>query len=334
MASQPNGSKKSSVISAFLISLILITITFFAVINKQLIIDQISYWQYQPTSEISNLVSRIDFNNYGKFIFYSSQPKLDGTQNFNSECNRVEATTSILGCYSNGRIYIYNVTDKTLDGVREVTAAHETLHAIYARMSSSEKSEVDKLVEAEYDKLKGDQAFADMIAYYDRSEPGQRNNELHSMIGTEVADISTQLEAHYKKYFTDRQKIVALNKQYISVFKTLKSKAAELSAQLDALSADITAKTNQYNADINTLNNDIDTFNVRATSGDFTSQSQFNYERSVLASRAAVLESTRQDIQSDMSNYDSILAEYNSIASESQKLYNTIDSLLASPSSL
>ncbi len=47
---------------------------------------------------------------------------------------------AILGCYnpSSRDIYIYNVTNSELDGVKEVTAAHEMLHAAWERLSESE----------------------------------------------------------------------------------------------------------------------------------------------------------------------------------------------------
>jgi hypothetical protein len=320
---------KANVLSTFMACCVLVAISILLIANKQYIIDQITVWGYHPTSEVSALVDRAGMDNYGKFLYLASRPKLDATQKFNTECDRIENVTSILGCYSDYRIYIYDVTDTQLDGIREVTAAHETLHAAYIRMSDDERNKVDVLLEAEYKKLETNKDFANLMAFYSRTEPGQRDNELHSIIGTEVADISPALEAHYSQYFSDRQKVVTLYVKYSSVFQTLASRANELVTQINVLSSSISDKTTQYNADVKALNIDIAAFDKRADSGDFTSQAQFNSERVALSARVAELDTARTSVNADIANYDSVLAEYNSIASQSKKLNNSIDSTLA-----
>ena len=196
-------------------------------------------------------------------------------------------------------------------------------------MSSDEKSKIDVLLEAEYKKLESDTDYSDRMAFYARTEPGERDNELHSVIGTEISVISPDLETYYSKYFTDRQKVVALNTKYISVFKNLQNHADELSQQLNSLASSIPIKTSQYNSSVIALNSDIVSFNQRADSNGFTSQAQFNSERTALSVRVAELDTIRAGINDDIASYSSILAEYNSIASESKKLYNSIDSTLA-----
>ena len=299
------------------------------VLNRQRILDQITVWQYTPTAEVSGLVDRAGMNSEGKFYYLASQPKLDSSSTFNSECDRVENVTSILGCYSSSRIYIYNVTDPQLDGIREVTAAHETLHAIYDRMGDDEKAKVDKLIEAEYNKLFTNKDFSDLMAFYAKTEPGQRDNELHSIIGTEVGNISLELEAHYDKYFSNRQKVVELNAKYSSVFKSLKDQANALSVKLDTLSALITTESAKYNADVQAINNDIAAFNVRAASGNFSSQSQFNSQRAALTQRVTAVQVLRASIDANIAQYTEMLGEYNSLAAQSKKLYSVIDSTLA-----
>jgi len=311
------------------ICLILVVFTIAVVFFRQRIIDQITVWQYHPTAEVSGLVDRAGMNSDGKFYYFASQPKLDSSSDFNSECDRVENVTSILGCYSNLRIYIYDVTDPQLDGIREVTATHETLHAIYDRMSDDEKTQIDVLIEAEYKKLSTDKEFADLLSYYAKAEPGQRDNELHSIIGTEVVVLDPKLEAHYDQYFSNRQKVVELNAKYSSVFKSLKGQADTLSAKLDTLSAYITTKSAEYNSDVQTINNDIAAFNVRAANGNFTSQAQFNSQRAALIQQVADLQVLRASIDDSISQYQTLLTQYNSLAAQSKKLYSIIDSTLA-----
>lgn len=317
------------VIVSLLVCCLLVAASYLIIVNKQYIIDQITVWQFKPTAETLSLVERAGMNDYGKFIYLASQPKLDGTQDFNVECNRVENVTSILGCYTEGRIYIYDVTDEQLDGIREVTAAHETLHAIYDRMSDDEKKRINALLEAEYSKIKNDSKLSELMDYYSKAEPGQRDNELHSLIGTEVSDISSELEVHYGKYFSDREKAVTLDEKYSGVFQRLEDRADELILQMNDLSTSISDRVTQYNVDAVALNIEITAFNKKAKSGDFSSQSDFNYERLLLVAKVAELNSTRNSINDDISMYNQLLSEYNSIASQSEKLNNSIDSTLA-----
>lgn len=321
-------NKTSTIVSA-VISIILIVCSILIVVFKQYVFDQITVWQFHPSSAISTIASRDGMSGYGKFLFYASKPELDSTQSFNTVCGRTETTMSILGCYSNNRIYVYDVTDLQLDGIREVTAAHETLHAAYARMGSDEKKTVNALLEAEYKKLANNKDFSDLIAFYARSEPGDRDNELHSVIGTEVANLDPALEKHYSQYFSNRQDVVSLYLKYNDVFQSLANQADSLSTQLTALSTSVTDTSAKYNVDVKTLNADITAFNTRAENDDFTSQSQFNSERAALSTRVDNLDSTRISINNDITKYNSMLAEYNSIATQSKKLYNSIDSTLA-----
>jgi hypothetical protein len=327
--SRQKYNKKNGIVTSIVVSLILIAITYLLIYNKQFIIDQVTVWQYSANSEIVGITNRTGMSENGKFIFYASQPIIDSTNRINSLCNRIENTTSILGCYSNNRIYIYNVTDEQLDGVREVTATHEMLHAVYVRMGDDEKATVDKLLETEYNKLVGNKEFADLIAYYGRSEPGQRSNELHSIIGTEITNISPELESHYNKYFSNRQKVVELNAKYSGVFKILKGKADALNTQIDGLFEIITASKAQYESDTSALSADISSFNTRAVSQGFTSQTQFNLERSVLVNRTTALDEMRNNISKDITKYNLLVVEHDAIATESNKLLKSMDSSLA-----
>ncbi len=321
--------KKVGVITSIIVCLVLITSAALIVLFRQRIVDQMTVWQFKPSDQISNIAKRDGMSDYGKFLFYASQPELDAAQYFNSVCSRIETTTSILGCYSNYRMYIYDVTNTQLDGIREVTAAHETLHAAYVRLGKDEKDKVNVLLEAEYKKLENNKDFAELIAFYDRTEPGERDNELHSVIATEVVDMAPALETYYKQYFSDRQNVVQLYVKYNGVFQDLATKASSLSDQLTALAKTITDESAQYNIDAQTLTQDVTAFDKRAKIGDFTSQGQFDTERAVLSARITSTNTKSKSINSDIAKYNAILDEYNSIASQSKKLYNSIDSSLA-----
>ena len=328
---QPNSNGYVASLVVILISCIA---AYLLVANKQFVLDQVSAWQYKPSSEVVAFADRTTMTDLGRFYFYASRPAVEEAQDFNTDCSKQEQNTAILGCYDGRNIYVYNVTNAQLDGIREVTAAHEMLHAAYDRMSKTERAQVDTLVEAEYVRLQDDKDFAERMAFYARTEPGERDNELHSVIGTEVSNLSPELEAHYKKYFADRAKIVSLHERYASVFTSLQTKSNELSDQLTALGNDIEASTAAYNNNVGRLNKDIAAFNNRANSGEFSDQQSFQAERTQLQRRAVQLDAQRRDINDKFAQYNNLRTQLLAIASQSDALNRSIDSSLAPAPSL
>lgn len=318
---------------AIVLTLVSVVLAAWLLVNRQYVVDQVTVWQYQPSDEVAALAQRSSMSEQAKFYFYASQPTLEDAANFNQKCTRKEQNVAILGCYTGRFIYIYNVTDEKLDGIREVTAAHEMLHAAYSRLSADEKSRLATLLTDEYDKLKSDERFAEKMAFYARTEPGERDNELHSIIGTEVDSISGELEAHYRRYFIDRGQIVALHHKYEDVFNDLKSQADDLIARMTKLGDDIEADTATYNTQVTQLNQDIEAFNARANGGGFESEAEFNRARGVLVARAGQLEVMRQEINQMVARYEALRHDLEEIASQSSTLNRSLDGTLApSPS--
>lgn len=325
---QQSNRPKKRVLGNLLITAFLFLLGFALLSNRQYIADSISYAQYKPTTDIENIASTANFTSDGKFLLYASQPSVEGSASFNNHCDRKEQSAAILGCYVNNKIYIYDVTDERLDGIKEVTAAHEMLHAVYQRLSDTDRQRINALLETEYEQLKNDPNYTERLAYYARTEPGERDNELHSIIGTEVAVVNGELEAYYKKYFENRAAITSLYAKYNSVFKELSSRADELSKQLDQLSNEIKRASAEYNNTIVELNTDITAFNARANGGQFASQAQFNAERAGLINRSGALSVQRSEINALIAKFNSLRDEYNSTVMQSNELYQSIDSNL------
>lgn len=294
--------------------------------NRQYAIDQVSVWAYTPSAEIENIENRLDLTSKGSFYFHASHPEVASAQSFNQVCPRQEPGSPILGCYSEGQIYIYNVTNEKLDGIEEVTAAHEMLHAAWDRLSSGEQQRIGNLLRNEYVNQK-DADFKKRMDYYARTEPGQLENELHSIIGTEFANISSELEAYYAQYFSDRSKVLTLHKQYNSIFETLSQKSQELYEYLVDQGNSIEQRTIAYNSSASRLSTDIRSFNSRANTGGFTSITQFNEERAVLVERSQQLEADRAKIDRDISTYKKKFKEYQDLALQIEQLNNSIDSI-------
>ena len=320
-------SHKSLLLAAINLCIIVCVVAA-AILNRQYIIDKYNAWEFKPSPEIAQIANDVGLNENGRFYYFASRPELDFAKEFNGECRSREQGNAILGCYKNQRIYIYNVNDERLNGLKEVTAAHEMLHAAYERLPESDKKAVNTLLEKEYRK-NSDTEFSKRMDYYKRNQPGEEYNELHSIIGTEFADISPQLEDYYKRYFNNRSQVVALHSKYSDKFKELKQGSASLRKELENLSISINNASLKYNKDISNLNSEINAFNSRAKNGDFSSQEDFLNERSYLIKSTRKLEQDRANINRYIGQYESKRIEYNKLVDESNSMYKAMDSTLA-----
>jgi hypothetical protein len=294
--------------------------------NRTFLQDQLAAWGFKPSAQVASLEKDIDLTNTGTFYFNASAPQIDNATDFNAHCPQQEINNPILGCYSNQHIYVYDVTEADLNGIQQVTAAHEMLHAIWARMSASDHDRIGALLQAQYDTM-ADKDLQNRMSYYQRNEPGEFINELHSIIGTEVGSLSPELESYYGKYFKDRQKIVTYHAAYSKVFTDLANQADTLSGELTTLGADIDKERADYEAKVQSLSSDIDSFNKRAANGSFSSQSQFYSERNDLVDRTNQLDAERTELNQKIDTYNQKYETYQDVASRIQQLNGSIDSM-------
>lgn len=222
-------------------SVVLIAASLAVIYFRQDIYD---WWQlrsYKPPAEVQSIAEKSKLTETGKRIFYLGAPAIEDRDNFNRHCGKKGEKTIVLGCYDGRNIYIYNVTEPKLAGVKEVTSMHEMLHAAYDRLSKDERMKVDALLEQQQSKLT-DNRLLELIAEYRRTEPSEVMNELHSILGTELETLIPDLEEYYKKYFNDRQATVAFARQYETAFTQNRQQIDELDAQLTALKTQIEAQ--------------------------------------------------------------------------------------------
>ncbi len=326
--SMQNNQPKKRYIASIVSIILVVGASLYIWLNLQYIFDWVNYQTYNPSASVASIADNSGFTDDGLFAFYSAQPAVDGTRAFNVKCDRKEENIAILGCYTANKIYIFDVTDERLDGIQEVTAVHEMLHFVYQRTSGADLEKIHALLDVEAKKLEKDKDFAERMEFYARTEPGERYNELFSIVGTEVGEISSELEEYYEKYF-DRQHIVKLHKEYKKEFDELEARAEQLKKQIDSVSEKIDRAKDAYARDIKSLDRDITNFNARADNSDFTSQSQFDSERASLINRATQLKGTRASINKMVDTYNKLIKEHNDTVVESSKLYKSIDSSLA-----
>lgn len=291
-------------------------------------VDAIQYHQYKPTAAVRQITQDATFTDSSRFVFYATRPVVEQSESFNQHCPRKEAKSPILGCYSEGRIYIFDVTDSRLEGVKEVTAAHEMLHAEYQRLPESEKKRLQPLLQKVYDQVADDDLKARM-EYYQKTEPGEAINELHSIIGTEISNVGPELTNYYDRYFKDRQSIVALHTQIERPFKALSEEADNLVTQLDKLGFSINNDSKTYNDRVIALNQAVENFNQKAENGGFTTQREFQAARQDLLNESSSLDSFKRQIEADIIRYKSLKAKLDTINAESASLNQSLDSTLS-----
>lgn len=310
------------------ISFGLLLVAVLVLFNRQYLIDQTVVWQFKPTAEVAAVSEGAHFSEQGKFLFYASRPELLERNAFNEACrSSTTEQTAVLGCYTLNRIYLFDIDNKQLAGIKEVTAAHEMLHAAYQRLSSDEKKRVDGLLEAQ--SFGPDEArINELLSEYAKSEPGERLNELHSIIGTEVRNLNPELEAYYAQLFADRAKVVTLSEQYQTVFTQLKSRQESLSAELNKLADAIEQQGAAYKRNLQVLSSDVQSFNVQARSGQMT-RAEYDSQRAELEMRQDSLKRQYDMIQALIAQYETKRSELASINTEANALNRSINSSLA-----
>ncbi len=326
--SQTKTRRRTSWVGWF-ISALLIVGSVWLWFERQYVVDAVQYYQFKPSQAIEKVADEAGLTDSAKFTFYAVHPVIESSKPFNRHCQRREANSPILGCYAAGKIYIFDVTDERLDGLKTVTAAHELLHAEYDRLPESEKKRLEPLLMSAYKKV-ATKDLDERMKYYEKTEPGESVNELHSIIGTEFPSIGGELEQYYKKYFKDRQAIVTLHDQVQSTFDTLSKEADTLINQIEKLATTINNDTSQYNTDIEELNTLVDNFNKKAAeTGGFTTQAEFQSARQELLVKSNELSSFRQKIQSNIATYKTLITKLDAINAKSAALNQSLDSSLS-----
>lgn len=326
---QEQGRKKGGIVR-LLLSVIFLAGAAWLFLNRQFVYDNFVVWQFKPADEVRALAVESSMTQKAQFYFYASKPEINDRAAFNANCTSSDEQTVVLGCYAAQRIYVFDVDDERLEGIKEVTAAHEMLHAAYERLGSKERERVNLLIEAQL-KSVTDERIQKLIAAYERTEPGEKLNELHSIFATEVADISDELEAYYSQYFTDRAGLVKLSQQYEAVFSTIKAQQEALVAELNELAQKINSGTESYNQQTEQFNEDVKTFNAKASGGGYTSVGAFNADRAKLVARQDSLAALRASVDADITLYNQKMKELESINGQAEQLNQSIDSTSLEP---
>lgn len=312
-----------------LVILLAVNVTFW--LRREQIID---WWQlrnYTPAANIASLATDSAMTPHAERLFYINRPSLETKEEFNRHCSEMAEETAVLGCYHGSRqgIYIYAVQDQRLSGVRQVTAAHEMLHQAYDRLSGAERERVNVLLLDYYNSSQLDESIRAKIDSYKKHEGAVLVNEMHSIFGSEVRKLPSELEEYYKKYFFDRSKLVTFSEQYQGEFTRRK----DLVKQYDGQLADLKDKITSHKAALSTKMSFLKAKETEIEQ-DITARNQSEYASDVQEYNATVgayneqLAATRKLID----EHNTIVSLRNDIAVQERELQQALDSRLDSPS--
>jgi len=305
-----------------LITLVMVVgLGYFTLNNQQQIQDWWFLRSYQAPAEISALADSAGLSDQGRDYFYVSSPEINDKQTFNDNCPFKERTI-VLGCYDGQKIYILDINEPTLEGVETVTAAHEMLHAAYSRLSDDERTRVDELVNRQFKQTKN-QRILDLIAEYDTSDQALINNELHSILPTELEELIPELQAYYDDLFDDRLKVVTAAQRYEKVFVELEDQLAQLQAEVDGYKSQIASYESQladYQAQITEGRSKLDRLNESGAIEEYNNLVPVFNELVRRYNRLIT------DLEVVVAEHNRTVQKINDTALEHNELVNTIDS--------
>lgn len=217
--------------------------------NFQTIADEVALRTFQPNAQLAPIIDELALTPHAKAILYRMHPQVDDKAAFNTHCTPAVGDLE-LGCFDGRHIYILNISNASLAPEMTVVLAHELLHAVWARETVAQHNTLTTELEPIYSGLH-DEDLNVRMAGYAKSEPGERDNELHSIFPTEYSKLNPALDSYYAETFTDRSVIIKAHVAYQSVFNTRRS---ELSLQLQQINglksqlAGIESQMNSYKA--------------------------------------------------------------------------------------
>ncbi|MCU0667613.1 MAG: hypothetical protein MUF85_03280 [Patescibacteria group bacterium] len=304
-------------------------------VNRFDINDYFALKNYSPSDNISELANNSGMNQKGQDLFYIGKPELLSGPEFNKSCTTAEQT-KVLGCYvsigSNKiksiagiipyNIYIYDINKPELEGIQEVTAAHEMLHAAYDRLSSAEKTKINQQL-LDYYNNSANSSLKATIESYKAKDSTVVPNELHSILGTEIRSLPIDLETYYRRYFDNRNKVVDYYEAYEKVF-------SDKNAEIDRLAGELRLRKGQIsqletdlgikNQQITRIKNDMDRY---ANNGDIA---LYNSLVPKYNSLAVEFNKVVQQLRDLIDSYNRLVEQHNKLILVQQDLVNSIDS--------
>ena len=190
---------------------------------------------YVASTEIRTLARESNMTADGERLFLSGRPKLMAADEFDKAC-AVHKDDFITGCEYAGSppsVYLFRVTEPSLAGLAQVTAAHEMLHVVWDSMTEQARGDFRPLLDDEYARYKA--TLGPRLATYGKLSRADWYSELHSIVGTEVARVDPTLAAHYSSYLRDRAELVEAGNKADAVLAAADDREYRLLKRLNSM---------------------------------------------------------------------------------------------------
>jgi hypothetical protein len=296
-------------------------------VNRDSLFDWWRLRNYTPPLAVTQLANEDTMTSYTRHMLYVNHPQLLNTiATFRQACPE-DQQDIVLGCYHQGQngIFIYDVQDPQLPGVQQVTAAHEVLHAVYARLSSQARTQLNRQLEDYQQHGLTDPRVIAEVKIYQRTEPNDVDDEMSCTFGTELASLPAGLEAYYRQYFSDRSAIVAYEQQYVNAFSSRQAQVASDDQALTSLKQQITSGE----AALKDEQAQVDSQRVSLQSLESVNPAAYNAAVPSFNSLIARYNAQANGIQADITQYNQLVSSRNAIAGALAGLDKAIDTRLS-----
>jgi hypothetical protein len=304
------SSKKNKQIYSY--ALIGILIIFFALIAlAQPISDYLEIANASPV--MVKLAQQSGMSREGELIFLRTNPQLVNSSQMASDCSENTAANNSngfveQGCYmfKSNRIYILKMPSVLYD-VEVSTAAYEMLHSVYISISNSgQGSALDKAIEANFQAI-NDSFLNSQVANFANTEPGDRDLELFSLLGTGYSNLTQDLANYYQPYFNNIKETVAANNQVTQLFQDDLSQLTQLTDTMNADSNDADAVINKANI---AYNDSVDWANAGNAYEDNYNYNIYSQDYDIYSQDVDDYNNTVNQYNQILQNYDYLVAEY------------------------
>lgn len=296
--------------------------------QRQFLSDWLSASQFSPSQKMSQVTKHLALTDAGQRVFYATHPEVSTASVFAGQCSGVKHVeqSHILGCYKKDQIFLLRVDDKRLAGIVEVTAAHELLHAVWARLGETERATLSKILQKAYrQETNSDTELEKRMRVYKDLSKADFVDELHSVFATEVQNLPPTLEKHYAEWFTSRKTLLSYYAHSYGVFREIAQKSTHLQKQMKELRSWITAAKNSYSADLQAYNSAVDDLLARNNRYEFSDNpGQFAILRNQLLEKQQDLLKRYEEINQKVQEHNSLRAELLKL----QELNNSLQSKL------
>ena len=323
-APKPPKKHEKKIVGFLLFLLVVGAVAFAATqIDYTAISDTIAGSNYKASDDLEAIIEELELTDAGMRILKATRPELQNADDFNQNCVAQNQNSAVLGCYKDGRIYIYNIQRQELNGIRQATLAHELLHAVWSRLSESERNELAPSLQ---DVFENDNGIQESMKNYDVPNP---DDELHSRVGTQVIPekLPESLRAHYGKYFKNLSKISALYSSYNAKFEEIDANLTALKTKIAERHKEYTIMVQNYDSAIAKYKNDYNDYNERRrTPGGFATEAEYHAVYEALIDSRAQLLKDHEALVTYASEVNDLVNEYNRKTIYANDLQHSIDS--------